>query len=444
MKQVSPEQAESRRALIRIFWFWVPLAVMWLVMALELPMITAVIARIENAEINLAAFGLSFSLALIMESPIIMLFTAATALARDESSYKALLRFTNRLSLALTLLHLLIALSPAYALIVRHIIGAPLEIIAQSRRAFLLMTPWTAAIAYRRLWQGVLIRFKRTGMVPFTILSRFLVGLAVMVIGLRAGITHGAEIGAVALSLGVIASALTAYAFYRPVRRLMVPNLPGWEALSRRKLLSFYVPLALTTMITMVGHPLVAIGLARAAEPLASLAVWPVIMGLVFIGRSLGLSFQEAVVALLEDAASYHRLKAFALRLSLSLTVLMAVFCFSPAARFWFARVSGLSPRLAAFALTIVRIMVFLPGLEAILSFLRGVQVHLNRTRMITRSVVLNVGVLSGVLFAGIALLPLSGAAVAALALTAALATDCLYLTLRSRRLFTEGVAERE
>ncbi len=257
-----------------------------------------------------------------------------------------------------------------------------------------------------------------------------------MVAGLRTGIVYGAEIGAAALSLGVTASAGTAYAFYRPVRRFMVPNLPGWEPLSRRKLLEFYVPLALTTMITMVGHPMVAIGLARAAEPLASLAVWPVIMGLLFIGRSLGISYQEVVVALLEDAASYRRLKSFALRLSLSLTVLMVVFCFSPAARFWFARVSGLSPRLAAFALRIVRIMVFLPGLEAILSFLRGVQVHLNRTRMITRSVLLNVGMLSSVLFAGIALLPLSGGAVAALALTAALATDCLYLARSSRGLF--------
>jgi hypothetical protein len=431
----SPE-APAVLSLRRIFWFWLPLAAMWIVMSLELPMITAVIARIENADINLAAFGLSFSLALIMESPIIMLFTAATALARDTSSYNVLLRFTNRLCLVLTLLHLLIALSPAYVIIVRHVIGAPEGIIPQSRRAFLLMTPWAAAVAYRRLWQGVLIRFKRTGVIPFTILSRFLVSMAIMLAGLRTGIVRGAELGAVALSLGVFAAAATAYAFYRPLRRRMVPHLPGWEAPDRRRLLVFYVPLALTAMITLAGHPLVSIGLARAARPLASLAVWPVIMGLLFIGRSLGLSYQEVVVAMLEDAASYRRLKTFALRLSLSLIVLMAVFSFSPAARFWFARVSGLSPELAAFALPSIRIMIFLPGLEALLSFLRGVQVHLNRTALITRSVILNVGMLSCVLFAGGALLPLPGAAVAALALTAALTTDCLYLSARSRGSF--------
>jgi hypothetical protein len=430
------ERTETRLTARRIFWFWLPLAAMWLMMALEHPMITAVIARIPAAEINLAAFGLSFSLALIMESPIIMLFTAATALARDRSSYDTLLRFTHLLSLIVTLVHLLIAVTPAFELIVRHLIGAPAEIIAPAHRAFLLMLPWSAAIAYRRLWQGVLIRFKRTGVVPFTILSRLLVSLAVMAAGFALGVVRGAEIGALALSAGSIAAALTAFAFYRPVGRIMVTHLPGREVLSRKKLLGFYFPLALTAMITMVGQPLVAIGLARAAQPLASLAVWPVLLGVLFIGRGLGLSYQEVVVALLEDASSFRRLWAFASRLLLFLFLLLAGFAFSPAAGFWFVRVAGLSPRLAAFALTPARIMIFIPALEAVLSFLRGVQVHLHRTAVISRSVLLNVGVLSGVLFAGIAWLPWSGAEVAALALTAALATDCLYLAVHSRALF--------
>jgi len=431
--KVAENGAESQLTVKKIFWFWVPLAAMWIVMAIEHPMITAMIARIPNAEINLAAFGLSFSLSLIMESPIIMLFTAATALARDKCSYRVLLRFTNRLSLALTLLHLLIALTPAFELIVRRLIGAPAEIVAPARRAFILMFPWAAAIAYRRLWQGVLIRFKRTGVVPFTLVSRLLMSLTVMAAGFAAGIVCGAEIGALALSVGSIASAGTAFAFYRPVGRIMETRLPGYEPLSRRRLLGFYIPLALTTFITMMGQPLVAVGLARAAQPLASLAVWPVLMGAMFIGRALGLSFQEVVVALLEDAGSFRSLRSFSLRLGLFLTLLMAGFTFSPAARLWFARVAGLSPRLAAFTLTPARIMIFLPALEAALSFLRGVQVHLRRTALITRSVLLNVGVLSAVLFAGTTLLSLSGAAVAALALTAALTADSLFLAAFTR-----------
>ena len=68
---------------------------MWLMMAIEQPAITAVIARLPEPELNLAAFGVTFSLALIVESPIIQLLTAGTALPKGKQSYERLLRFTH-------------------------------------------------------------------------------------------------------------------------------------------------------------------------------------------------------------------------------------------------------------------------------------------------------------------------------------------------------------
>ena len=58
----------------RIYYTWWPLAASWLLMGIELPAISAVIARLENPTINLAAYGgIVFPLALIIESPIIMM-----------------------------------------------------------------------------------------------------------------------------------------------------------------------------------------------------------------------------------------------------------------------------------------------------------------------------------------------------------------------------------
>ena len=46
------------------------------------------VARLDNPDIHLAAYsGIVFPLALVIESPIIMLLTAATALGRDLNSY---------------------------------------------------------------------------------------------------------------------------------------------------------------------------------------------------------------------------------------------------------------------------------------------------------------------------------------------------------------------
>ena len=87
-------KTRSTAPLRRILHTWWPLAASWLLMGAELPAISAVVARLENPEINLAAYGgIVFPLALIIGSPIIMLLAASTALSRDWASYRKLYRF---------------------------------------------------------------------------------------------------------------------------------------------------------------------------------------------------------------------------------------------------------------------------------------------------------------------------------------------------------------
>jgi hypothetical protein len=136
----------------RILHTWWPLAASWLFMATELPIVSAVIARLPNAEINLAAYGgIVFPVALIVESPIIMLLAASTALSKDWDSYAKMRRWMMRTSAALTALHLLIAFTPLYDFVVEKLIGAPAEIVEAGRIGLMIMTPWTWAIAYRRV-----------------------------------------------------------------------------------------------------------------------------------------------------------------------------------------------------------------------------------------------------------------------------------------------------
>ena len=78
------------------------------------------------------------------------------------------------------------------------------------------MTPWTAAIAYRRLWQGVLIRFNRTNVVPLTIAARLITTTLVLGTGLLWARFPGVYVASVALSLGVTAAMIVSYAFARP------------------------------------------------------------------------------------------------------------------------------------------------------------------------------------------------------------------------------------
>ncbi len=420
----------------RIFWFWLPLAAMWILMAVEQPALAGVMARLSDPERNLAAFGLTFSLALFVEAPVIMLLTAGTALAQGPRSYRRLLHFTHAMALVLTGLHLLLALTPLYRLLLQKVIGAPEEVIELSRISFLLMTPWTSAIAYRRLWQGVLIRFERTQVVPVTIAARLAVSAGVLGVGLFLGRFPGAYVGAVALSLGVIAGAVSAYLYARPyIRSRLSGPAPAGDDLSYRELLRFYVPLALTSLITLTAQPLLATGLARGPEPLISLAVWPVVSSFLFLGMSIGLSFQEAVVALLQDRASYRELRRFTGRLALGLSGLFLLAAATPFAHWWYAEVYGLAPHLVGFAIRPTLILVAVPGLGVLISWQRGILIHFKRTQAITQSVVTSVLLLFLAMFGLMTLVHLPGALIAASALALSRLGEWGYLWWRSRPL---------
>ena len=70
-----------------IFRTWLPLAASWLLMGAELPLLSAVVARLADPDIHLAAYsGIVFPLALVIESPIIMLNSTALNCAIPQQS----------------------------------------------------------------------------------------------------------------------------------------------------------------------------------------------------------------------------------------------------------------------------------------------------------------------------------------------------------------------
>src|SRR5207249_1017195 len=102
-----------------VFAVWWPLAASWLLMGLELPLVSAVMARLRDPVTSLAAYGgVVFPLALMIESPIVMLLTASTAVSRDPDSYRLVRRFMFAAAGALTLLHGLVAFTPLFGIVV--------------------------------------------------------------------------------------------------------------------------------------------------------------------------------------------------------------------------------------------------------------------------------------------------------------------------------------
>ncbi|MEE4270391.1 MAG: hypothetical protein V2I67_01870 [Thermoanaerobaculales bacterium] len=403
----------------RIFLFWLPLAATWLMMSVEGPFLTAVIARLGSPEVNLAAFGVAFSFALLAEAPVIMMMSAATALVEDRASFIRLRNFTYALNAAVTVA-LGILLIPAVFNVVGRLVGLPTGVADRTWVALLVLLPWPGAIGYRRFYQGVLIRHGQTRRVAYGTIVRLASMSASALILFTATEIEGSVVGAAALSAGVMTEAAASRVMAnRAVRSLVSePAADTDTTLHYREIFRFYVPLALTTLLALGVHPLVTFFVGHGRLALQSLAVLPVINALIFIFRSIGLAYQEVGIALMgEREEGYVALRRFAVVLGIAVTVGLGLIAWTPLGPIWFSRVAGLSPELTQFALLPTRILVLIPGLAVVLSFQRAVHVRAKRTMPVTFATIIEVVGIVAVLGAGVFFFDAVGAVAAAAAL---------------------------
>ncbi|WP_455381511.1 hypothetical protein [Salinispira pacifica] len=418
----------------RILMFWAPLAVMWVLMGFEQPALAAVAARLPQPALNLAAFGITFAVALVIESPIIQMLAAATALARDRRHYRRLLRFMHLLAAGLTVTHFLVGITPIYHFALSSLMSVPERLIEPSRIAFLIMTPFSAAVGYRRLWQGVLIRCGRTAVIPVTMIIRISATGLCLTVGYLLTLP-GATLAAISISAGVIAGAIAAGLYSRGAVASDLEEDSGTSVPGRRELLRFYVPLSLTSVILLASNPALTLGMARSAAPFESLAAWPVINGFMFLFTSMAMSYQEAVIALLErHPESGRRLSRFSVAVGLLLSGLLLISALTPLRTLWFQGVSGLDGELLPYTRTPLFFIAGIPLLLTVKSWLRGVFVRAGDTGVLARGTVLyTVTLLLIVLILPAAARPV-GAALAASALLAGHAVENGYLAFRFRR----------
>lgn len=413
-------------------------------MSAEGPFLAAIIARLVDPKFNLAAYGVAFAFAILIEAPVIMLMSASTALVEDRESYCKLRNFTNIMNAGATVV-LLLALIPAFFdWLMITVIGLPPEVARLTYGAMWFFLPWPAAIGYRRFLHGLLIRRGRTRLVAIgTALRLSTMSLTAIVFYLFFELP-GAWVGAAALSMGVIMELIVSQLMARQTihelkRTPHEPQGHSPEPLGYQGIVKFYYPLALTSLIALTVQPMLTFFMGRAPSPIESLAVFPVVHALSFVFRSFGLSFQEAALALLgRDNEHYAEVARFALWLGLSTSAMLGLVAFTPLVSVWFGTISGLTPELIAFALIPARILVPLPAMSVLLSLQRAVLMQRRRTGPITGATVLEVVVIIGMFTVLGWGMDLVGATAAFLAFLGGRLAGNLYLIPSSRRAVRE------
>ncbi|MBI9045247.1 MAG: hypothetical protein JEZ06_12225 [Anaerolineaceae bacterium] len=421
----------SLKEILKIWW---PLAASWLLMSFEGPLISAVMARLQFPEISLASYGgVVFPLALIIEAPIIMLLPATTALCKDYRSYKKIRKFMMLLSAALTLLHILIAFTPVYYWVVEGLLGAPQEIVEPSRIGLMLMLPWTWAIAYRRFNQGVMIRYGHSNVVMETTISRLITLVLILAAGFLISGFSGIVVGTLAQAVAVTVEGIYSGIRVRTMVQNEVKTAPEAEELTWRHFFDFYIPLVLTSLLNFLGQPIGSAAISRMPNPVESLAVWSVLSSFLFLLRSVGIAYNEVVVAQLDEKWSSYNLRKFTVLLVSTLSIIAFVSAATPLSLVWFKNVTALSIDLARMARQALWLAIPLPAMSVLQSWFQGALLYGRKTRGVSESVVIFLATFVLVMFMGVAVGTIKGVYVSAAAYTIATLIQNGWMWYRSR-----------
>jgi hypothetical protein len=408
-------------------------------MGFGMPLVSAVLSRLPEAKINLAAFGgIVFPLALLIEAPIIMLLSASTALSRDLKSYRFIQRFMWISGLVLTAVHALVAFTPLFEIIVGDWMKAPPEIIPAGRLGLMLFLPWTGSIAYRRFNQGVLIRYGHTRAVGIGTAIRLLANAAGMTITLLLskviGSVPGIAVGAIGISSGVLAEAIYVSWRIRPLVRGPLTTAPTAEpGLDPRSFFGFYWPLALTSLLIIIQTPMGSVAMSRMPAPLDSLAVWPIVSGFLFMWRSTGYAYNEVVISMLDKSGDLATIRRFAILLVLLVSLALGITAVTPLAEIWFVTVTRMPADLLPLAKTGLLLGILWPALEITRNYFQGILVQAKNTQAIPEGVGLFLVVAFSLLWIGIRQANFPGVYVAIVAFVIGLIAQNIWMWIRSR-----------
>ncbi|PIQ10815.1 MAG: hypothetical protein COW71_01880 [Ignavibacteriales bacterium CG18_big_fil_WC_8_21_14_2_50_31_20] len=410
--------------------FWLPLATTWLLMSVEGPFLASIIARMAEPKFNLAAYGVAFSFALIVEAPVIMLMSASTALVKDYHSFKKLRNFTYSLNGIITLFMLFLLVPTIFNFIAVDLIALPTEVVKITYWAFVALLPWPSAIGYRRFYHGILIRNNFTRFVTYGTIIRLSTMLASTFVIYFWFNLSGAIVAAIALSMGVTTEAIASKLFAKKtLLKIQQMNDSKSNNLTYFGIIQFYYPLALTSIISLGIHPIVTFLIGQSRMSVESLAVLPVINGLVFIFRAVGLSFHEAFIALLgENGEGYVPLKKFGIIAGTLSAIILISITTTPLAYIWFQKVSGLSIELTQISILPAIVFSIIPALTFLISIQRAVLVYTRETSPLTIATIIEVSTILIVLFVGIKYFDFVGVLAATIAYITGRALANIYL----------------
>ncbi len=194
-----------------------------------------------------------------------------------------------------------------------------------------------------------------------------------------------------------------------------------------KRLLKFFVPLAVTPFFITSIHTLMNAAIARLPYPELSIAVFTIVKGISNAVKAPTRMFMQISVSMVDDRKSYLTASKLVWLLSGLFFIVLVILGYTPVGEWFLKRIMGLTdPETIRFTLLGLRITAFLPLVETLRNFHRGLVISHERTRIVTAGTAVRLIAISIFLFLSVRFQLFTGVVTASLAWTLGIGIEAL------------------
>ncbi|WP_414567980.1 hypothetical protein [Nostoc sp. CCY 9925] len=373
------KNALQERSLLTLLTQFIPLSLSDVAMTLGDPLQTAALSRLAFPQETLAGVGVVKAVAVFLESPIIMILHASTALGNYNASRRALWKFTMIAGLSLSGIFLVLTWEPLYNWLLIDVFGVSSFIATRGRTPFLLMFLWPFVIAWRRFFQGLLIRARKSVPVGWASVARFTWVIVALAIGVNLK-SDGAVLAGITMMGAILIEAMLVTWF---CSRLSITSILDQQTHQDIKKLPktfqgvtfYYFPLASTMLLIWGARAILLSFVARSFDGSLALAVWPAAWGLVLSIANGTRMVQQVVISSYEET-SKQTLATFVVLVGLGFTSIPFFLGFTSQGFSLLRQFFGDNPSLVKAAIPVIQVLSCLPLLLALQNTFQGLLIH--------------------------------------------------------------------
>ena len=401
------------------------------------PALNALLARTSDPEPAIGGFAVALGISGFVALPRLRIQHLTLVFLDGRGSLLALRRFVAVFVAVVSVIALLVALTPLSGIVLERVFATDGKIRDEAAVSLIALIPFPALAVARMHLYGIALREERPNVVWAGTIGGAIVVLGTAV-GLLAAGVDGAAVAAIAVSVG---AGLEVVGLALMIDRGGSLRLVSSETPSQRALMTFFTPLLFAAFLPAVSTPVITATIARAPDADVSLAAFPLAMSVFTFVTLVAGGVQPTLLSLYGRGDEPRGLRRFAVLVGfVGMTGGLLVAWVPPLTDLVVGDILGAEGRLADLTVVGLRVLSFLPPLLTIEQVYAAALLHTKQTRAL---VYVNAWRLLGLmLFVTLvpALTDWSGAAIGTAAIAFTLSLEAVVAVLYGRSAFASLV----